>query len=403
MRITTVFNRLLKLQGAQVRSVHFVKDRIEVRVTRRARRHRCPLCEHTSSAAYDRCESSWRHVGLGSWKVVIRTRRCRLWCPKHGVITEAVPWAEHGARLTRDFDELVTWLAREMSKSAVERLMHIAWRTVGRIVTRTVNRHLDQRRLDKLYLMGIDEVSYRKGHKYLTVIANHQRGEPVWLGEGRKRKTVGAFFDELGAKRTGDVVVASMDMCAPYIEEVKERAPDAIITFDPFHVVKMASDAVQKVRRAEARERKGTSEAEVLKGSRWLLLKAPEKLRPEEKLRLSAVAQLNKCVYRAYLLKEELRALYRCHHSEAKDHLDAWLAWASRSRLHEFVRVARTLRKYRTGVLQAIYWKLSNSRMEGINNKIGVVKRRAYGFHSATALIAMVYLCCTKLDIKLPI
>ncbi len=141
----------------------------------------------------------------------------------------------------------------------------------------------------------------------------------------------------------------------------------------------------------------------MLKGSRWALLKTPENLRPEEHVRLSAVAGLNSRVYRAYLLKEELRTLYRCGPTAGKEHLRSWLAWASRSNLAPFVKLGRTLRQYRDGVLAAIRLRLSNGRMEGLNNKIGVIKHRAYGFHSSSALAAMVFLCCTDLQLKLPI
>ena len=403
MRVTTVFNKLLALQGALVRGVAFGPAGIVVVVAKRHRRHRCPRCAFSTRARYDLNTRDWRHVSLGRWRVVIRSVLCRLVCPEHGVVTESVPWAEHDSRFTRDFEDLVAWVAREMNKTAVKNLLHIAWATVGNIIERVVARKLDRTRLERLYRIGIDEVSYRKGHKYLTVVADHETGDPVWIGEGRSQATVGAFFNELGedgAKRLGAI---SMDMCAPYILEAKARAPQAEIAFDPFHVVKLANEAVHGVRRTEARERKGSPEAAVLKGSRWALLKAPESLRPEEHVRLSAVAGLNARVYRAYLLKEELRALYRCGPRSAAEHLRSWLSWASRSNLAPFVKLGRTLRQYRDGVLAAIRLRLSNGRMEGLNNKIGVLKHRAYGFHSFAALAAMVFLCCTDLKLTLPI
>ena len=403
MRVTTVFNKLLVLQGAFVRKVEFGPQGIIVDVAKRHRRCRCPRCSFSTSARYDRTVREWRHLSLASWRVTIRATLCRLDCPECGVVTEAVPWAEHESRFTRDFEDLVAWVAREMNKTAVKNLLHIAWATVGNIVERVVSRKLDRTRLERLYKIGIDEVSYRKGHKYLTVIANHDTGDPVWIGEGRSQATLGAFFDELGPTGAKQLEAISMDMSAPYIQETKARAPQAEIAFDPFHVVKLASEAVHDVRRTEARERKGTAEAAVLKGSRWALLKAPENLRPEEHVRLSAVAELNARVYRAYLLKEELRALYRCGLASARVHLRAWLSWASRSNLAPFVKLGRTVRKYRDGILAAIRLRLSNGRMEGLNNKIGVIKHRAYGFHSFAALASMVFLCCTNLQLKLPI
>jgi transposase len=403
VRISTVFNKLLSLQGAWVRRVRFTAEAIVVTVARRRRRHRCPRCGFSTRAGYDQHLGSWRHVALGRWQVWIQATVHRLVCPSHGVVTEAVPWAAPESRFTLDFEDLTAWLAREMNKTAVTRLIRVTWRTVGRIIERVVARKIDKQRLDELFVIGIDEVSYRKGHKYLTLVADHGKGDPAWIAEGRSQKTLGKFFDELGPERSAQIEFVTLDMCAPFIAEVRARAPQAEIVFDPFHVVKLASEAVHDVRRTEARIRKGTDEATVLKGSRWALLKASESLTRKERLHLREVEALNRRVYRGYLLKEELRALYACRSAKAASaHLDSWLHWASRSKLRPFVKVARTLRKHRDGVLAAIDLGLSNGRMEGLNNKIGMLKHRAYGFHSAAALIAMIFLCCTKLSLELP-
>lgn len=403
MRITTVFNKLVSLQGAFVGGVQFQQETVVLTVKRRGRRHHCPKCSFSTGAGYDSHVATWRHVALGKWRVLVRSKVSRLVCPTHGVLTEEVPWAAPGSAFTLDFEDLVAWLAREMNKTAVTKLVHIAWVTVGAIIERVVGRNLDEDRLQRLYVIGIDEVSYRKGHKYLSVIADHVTGAPVWIAEGRSRDTVSKFFDELGQAGSETVAIVSMDMCGAYIEEVKARAKNAQIAFDPFHVVKLANEAVHEVRRAEARMREGSTAARALKGSRWVLLKAPESLRPSERVKLAEVAALNRRVYRSYLLKEELRALYRCGVGAAEAHLDSWLRWASRSKLKPFVRLARTLRQYRDGVLAAIRFGISNGRLEGLNNKIGMIKHRAFGFHSAAALIAMIFLCCTQLHVELPI
>ena len=405
MRLRTVFKKLLCLQGTRVRQVEFRREEetIAVGVVRSAWKHRCPHCAFRTHATYDSHPREWRHLSLGRWRVILRSTSHRICCPEHGVINEAFPWAAAGSLFTLDFESLVAWLARQMNKTAVAALAKISWPTVGKIIERFVARTIDRKRLDGLFVIGLDEVSYRKGHKYLTVIANHLTGVPVWMAEGRSQKTLGAFFDELGPERAGQVQVVTMDMCAPYIAEVRARAPNARIAFDPFHVVKLAGDAVHTVRRAEARAGKGTPEAAVLKGSRWSLLKARESQTAEDRLRLAEVSRLNRRVYKAYLLKEELRALYRCSFRAAARHLTAWLAWASRSRLAPFVKLARTLRKHRDGILAAIELGVSNARMEGLNNKIAVIKHRAYGFHSADALIAMIFLCCSAIHVALPI
>lgn len=241
------------------------------------------------------------------------------------MVTEAVPWAQPGSRFTSDFEDLVAWTARTMDQTAVTRLLHISWATVGHIVQRVVGRTLNPDRLNQLYAIGLDEVSYHKGHKYLTVIADHLAGTPVFVTSGRTRQAVGRLFDHLGPERAEQVAVVTMDMAAPYIKEVQHRAPHAEIAFDPFHVVKLAQEAVQQVRRAAVRDNPGRPEVDVLKGARWSLLKAPQSQTPRDRLRLSQVAVWNKPVYRAYLLKEELRALYGGSMQTAESHLDSWL------------------------------------------------------------------------------
>jgi len=404
VRTTRVLEKLLCIQGARILDVKLDAERREVvlHVATLKRRHFCPSCPFATRASYDGEVRRWRHIGVGGWKVFLEMEVRRLTCPRHAVITERVPWAEHASWFTRDFEDVVTWMARQMAKTAIVELAQIAWRTVGRILCRTVARRLDDQRLEGLVEIGIDEVSYRGGHRYLSVIANHQTGDVVWLGEGKSTDSVLPFFDELGPERCAAVRAVTIDMSPAFIKAVEEKCPNAAIAFDPFHVVKLANAAVDEVRREEVRTRKGTVEGHAIKGTRWTLLKAPESLRPDERLRLADVARLNLRLYRAYLFKEELRQLYQCAKDAAPEHFDACLAWASRSRIGPLVKLGRTLRKHRDGILAAIHLGLSNGRLEGINNKIGMLKHRAFGFHSAGALMALVYLCCAHVYVKLP-
>jgi transposase len=405
MRIQTIFSELLGLQAVVLRGVDLDTEehRLVAEVSLRGRRHRCPRCGHCSKAAYDSHERRWRHLPLGRYRVWLRMSVSRLVCPTHGVIVEAVPFAEHDQAFTTAFEDLAAWLTREMSKTAVTRFLRVSWSAIGAMITRSVARHRGPDQLDGLFVIGVDEKSYRRGHKYLTIVVDHLRGLPTWIREGRSQATLSAFFDALGPDRSWFILVVSMDMCAAYIAAVREAVPTAHIAFDPFHVVRLANEALQTVRRTDARELKGTPAAKVLKGERWTLLRASENLDDAQRVRLADVARLNQRVYRAYMLKEELRALYRCPDVEtARKHLDDWLAWASRSKLAPFVRLARTLRRYKDGVLAAIHFHISNARLESLNAKIDLVQRRAFGFHSAEALIAMIWLCCTPIAIPLP-
>ena len=406
MRVTTAFNRLLRLPGASVTDVSFGGEGVIVTVRLRRRRRVCSRCGQTGGRLeiHDRRIKRWRHLDLGSTRCVIECELRRLRCPDCGVRLEPVAWARPGAAHTRDFEDVVAWLAQQMARTPVCGLLRVGWDTVGRIVERVVRDQLDEDRLRGLVAIGVDEISWRRGQRYLTSVADHASGAIVWCAPGRNAATLQAFFDRLG-ERKQTIRAVSIDMSGGYEKAIRDRVPDAEIAFDPFHVVRLGGDAVDEVRRAEWREH-GKSKNESgkwVKHTRWSLLKAPERQSARQLAVLGEVQHANRRLYRAFLLKEELRMLYHLDDPTlAPEHLDAWLSWASRSKLRPFVKLARTIRAHREGILAAIRLGLSNGRLEALNSKIRLISHRSYGFHSADALIALVYLCCGAILIDLP-
>ena len=250
----------------------------------------------------------------------------------------------------------------------------------------------------------VDEISYRRGQRYLTSVVDHHSGAIVWCAPGRNAATLQAFFDLLGECKDS-IRAVSIDMSGGYEKAIRDNVPGAEVCFDPFHVVRLAQRAVDQVRRDEwnAHERSTTPTGKWIKNTRWSLLKAPAKQTIPQLAVLGEVQQANKPMFRAFLLKEELRLLYQLPDPDlAEAHLDAWLAWASRSRLQPFIKLARTIRRHRAGILSAIRLGLSNGRLEGLNSRIRLISHRSFGFHSAAPLIALVYLCCTGIVIDLP-
>ena len=217
-------------------------------------------------------------------------------------------------------------------------------------------------------------------------------------GEGKKQRDASDVLP--GARRAAKIEVVTLDMAEGYIHAVEKHAPKAKIVFDRFHVQRLASDAVDAVRRQLVRDEEDPEQKRAIKGSRFALLRSQWNLTVEDRAKISEVQRSNRSLYRAYLLKEALAHLlgYR-QAGRAKKALKEWLGWASRSRLRPFVRVARTIRMYRDGVLAYIDFRLTNGPVEGINNRMRMVARRAFGFHSAEALIAMIFLCCSKIDL----
>lgn len=405
MRVSTAFNRMLRLPGASVVGVEFTREGVIVTVRLRRRRRVCSACGQVGGRIHGRRVKRWRHLDLGASRCLIECELRRLRCRDCGVRLEAVPWARAGSAYTRDFEDLVAFLAQQMAKTPIARLLHIAWDTVGRIVERVVCDHLDDSRLASLVAIGVDEISYRQGQRYLTCVADHSTGAIIWARPGRNAATLTAFFDELG-ERKRSIRAVSIDMSAGYENAVRAAVPHAEIAFDPFHVVKLANEAVNQVRRADwnAHAKSTTTTGRWLKGVRWALLKAPERLTIPQQAKLAEVQAANRGLYRAYLLKEELRALYHLPDpATADDHLAAWLAWASRSKLKPFVRLARTIRGYRHGILAAIRLGLTNARLEGLNSKVRLISHRSFGFHGPDPLIALIYLCAGGIVIHPPL
>ena len=405
MRVTTAFNRLLRLPGASVIDVGFSAEGVVVMVRPRRRRRVCSRCGQTGRLpVHGRRVKRWRHLDLGANRCIVECELRRLWCRSCGAQFEAVPWARAGSRYTRDFEDVVAWLAQQMAKTPIAGMLRIAWDTVGRIVERVIADHLDEQRLSALVAIGVDEISYRRHHRYLTSVVDHRAGAIVWCAAGRNAGTLQRFFDELGDRRH-TIRAVSIDMSGGYEKAIRDALPTAEICFDPFHVVRLAQRAVDQVRRDEwnAHDRSHTLTGRWIKGTRWSLLKSPDKQTIPQLALLGEVQQANKSMFRAFLLKEELRLLYRLEDSTlAPAHLDAWLAWASRSRLAPFLRLARTIRNHRDGILAAIRLGLTNGRLEGLNSRIRLISHRSFGFHSAAPLIALVYLCCSGIVIDLP-
>jgi transposase len=362
-------------------------------------RGRCGICRRRCSG-YDNGEGrrSWRALDLGSTFCLLEADAPRVNCRRHDVVVAAVPWARHDSRFTRSFEDQLAWLACRCSKTAVSELMRVAWRSVRGILERVADearRNVDL--LDGLRRIGIDEISHRKGQRYLTIVVDHHTGRLVWAGAGRDRKTVLAFFDALGEERCKQIELVSCDMASWIAGPVAERCPGAVRCVDPFHVIQLATDALDQVRREvwnEARRQGNMELARDLKGARFAVWKNPENLTERQQAKLAEIQKTNGPLYRAYLLKEQLRQIYRVSAKQAEKLLEQWLAWARRSRLPSFVKLARTITAQRDGILSAVKNGLSTGRLEALNSKVRLLSHRAYGFHSADALIAMVYLCC---------
>jgi transposase len=291
------------------------------------------------------------------------------------------------------FDDQVAWLATHTSKTAVVELMRIAWRTVGAIAARVVT---DARAVrdpfDGLTRIGIDEISFRRGHKYLMVVVDHDTGRLVWAAEGHDRKTLQQFFDLLGPERCAKIRLVTADAAEWIAACALDACVNATLCLDPFHVIRWATDALDVVRRFVwnlLRKIGVAGQAAALKGCRYALWKNPEDLTDRQNTKLAWIARHNQSLYRAYLLKEQLRLVFHHRGHEAVAMLDAWLSWARRSRIPAFVEPYHRIKRHRPGIIASVTHRLSNGLTESVNTKLRLLTRIAYGFRSTTNLIAL--------------
>lgn len=397
---TRLFHRLLGLERTVIEAVEVVEDDtgeyllVSVRPRKGAAR-RCGRCR-ARGPWYDRGGGRrfWRALDLGVLRVWLCADAARVNCAVHGPTVVAVPWARHDSRFTTGFEDTAAWLAAHAPASTVAELMRTTWRAVSGIIGRVVaERAGGVDRLAGLRRIGIDEVAYRKGHRYLVVVVDHDTGRIVWSGEGRSKDTVARFFAALGADRARLLTHVSADGAGWIADVVAEHAPQASRCLDAFHAVGWITDALDEVRRDVWNQLRGgkggsTEASAAIKGARWALWKNPARLTDAQQATLASIQATNRPLYRAYLLKEQFREIFAVKGANGRLLLKAWLRWASRSKIDAFVKAARKIRRHLPEIHNTLDSGLSNARIEATNTHLRVLTRRAYGY-SAQALIAI--------------
>jgi transposase len=351
-------------------------------------------------------QRSWRHVDVGYATCTLVGLAPRVRCGTHGVTVAAVAWARHDSAYTRAFEDLVVYDAIASSKQRAADRHCLSWRSVNNACLRVAEEALSRvDLLEGLSAIAIDEVKYKKGQRYLTVVCNHATGKVVWAAKGRSKDTVHAFFDALGDERAAALQFVSADGADWIHDVVALRAPNAIVCLDTFHVVGWATKAVDEVRREEwnALRRAGAAgAAKEVKGLRWLLLRNWESLERSQRAELQALEAANRRIHRAWRLKEELRDVFAKGLVAARRALDRWLAYASRSRLEPFVRLARTIRSFRETIEATLKYGFTNGVAESNNASIGRLRANARGFHDPDSFIVMIMLDRAGIAPKLP-
>jgi transposase len=400
--IETFIRKQLRLKAHTVTKVEETRECMLVHIDRLGKRLlRCGVCGRRCMEVHGiRKQRTWRDLSMRKLPLKLCYRPRRVECPRCGVRVEDFPWAEPWARVTTALSNAVAVLARELSWQGTAREYGLDWKTVATIVQRAVKYGLANRARPPVHVIGIDEVSRRKGQVYLTVVYDLERRVLLWVGEDRTEEAVKKFFTaEMGRRRCHTLRVVCMDMWAPYAKLVRDHAVKAQILFDRFHIVKHLHEAVDAARR-ELWRRLISKERVEFKGTRWLLLKNPWNLNSGQKERLSTLVRWNTPLVRAWYLKESFQLFWAYKQPwRAKQHLLKWMNSAMRAKLEPFKKFVQMLRSHLDGVLAWTKTRLSNGAVEGMNNKIKSISHRSFGFRSAENFIAAIYHCCARLPL----
>jgi len=395
MLIESLLKATVELQGFRVVSVSGDTAGLAVELAPDERfSPRCGRCGERGGYRDTRPARHFRHVPLWGIPVELHYEPRRVSCGRcAGVHVEAMPWVVGKQRFTRALMVTIAIWTRVLSWQQVARLFRCSWGTVAKAVEAAVEYGLAHRELSGVLYIGIDEISRKRGHVYVTNVYDLQSKRLLWSGEERKEATLEAFFDFLGPEKTAAIEGICCDMWQPYIDVVKTRAPQALLVFDKFHIVRHLMEALDQVRREETRE-KGKAHKELMHRTRYIWLKNPWNLTERQALRLGELEHLNLKINRAYLLKELFRDFWSYNKPGwAKRYLKKWFWWATHSRLPPLREFAWMLRRHEQDLLNYFRLPIHNGTVEGLNNKAKLIIHKAYGFRTAKTYILNLYHC----------
>jgi transposase len=406
MQLLTILNRCHRFRGFVYQHARFSADRKSIEVAVRPRQGSAAICSrcHLPAPGYDRLdERRFEFIPLWGFLVFLLYTMRRVECRRcDAVVVEEVPWGDGKRQLTRAYMLFLARWARRLSWKETAEAFRTSWDKVFDAVEHVVTWGLEHRRLGPIDAIGVDEIQYAKGHKYLTLVYQIDLGitRLLWVGKERTIESFQGFFTMIGEELTSKIVFICSDMWEPYLKVVRERCSDALHILDRFHIVAKMNKALDEVRAEESRRMQREGQEPVLKKSRWLLLKREQNLASEQRFRLRDLLRYNLKTVRAYLLKEAFQQLWDYNSTAwAAKFLDQWCCQTMRSRIEPMKKIARSLREHRELILN--YFRaqklLSSGVVEGLNNKAKVTMRKSYGFRTFRVLELALYHSLGKL------
>lgn len=401
MQLKTILNRVGKHRSFVFGEVKFVTQGratvIEVGVSPRANSQPiCPACGKKRPGYDTRSDRRFEYVPVWGFRTFFVYAMRRVDCPQCGILVEEVPWATGKSQLTTTYLWFLAKWAKRLSWKETAEAFQTSWENVFRAVEMAVAWGRAHQNLEGVRSIGVDEVCCQRGHSYLTLVYQIDAGYKrlLWLGRNRKKETIDAFFDFFGERRSKLLEFVCSDMWRPYLTVIAKRAGQAIHVLDRYHIMAKLSKAIDEVRADEAREMKADGLTPVLMKSRWCLLKRPENMTPTQGLKLAELLRYNLRTVRSYLLKESLNLLWGFGSPKIADwFLKDWCSRTMHSRIKPMKKVAKTLRAHHRLILN---WfraggRISAGIVEGLNNKLKLITRKAYGFRTFEALELALY------------
>ena len=391
MELITILNQCYRQKGFVFQDASFVgryHHEIEVSIVpRKHSRANCSGCGNRRPG-YDRLpERRYEFIPFWGFKVFLVYAKRRVQCDDCGVVAETVPWARGKHQLCDAYMLYLADWAKKMSWKEVAQRFRTSWEKVFHSVEYVVNWGLEHRDMNGITAIGVDEVQWHKGHKYLTLVYQIDSANTrlLWIGKERTEATFQTFFDQLGEEASKRIEYVCSDMWKPYLKVIKQRASHALHILDRFHIVARMNKALDEVRASEHRSMKQDGYEPVLTKSRWLLLKRPENLTEKQDTKLQELLQYNLKSIRAYLLKEEFQHLWDyVSPAWAGKFIDQWTTKVMRSKIEPMKREAKTVRRHKDLILNWFIAKkaFSSGVVEGLNTKVKLTVRKSYGFRT---------------------
>jgi transposase len=406
LQLITILNRCHHFPGFVYQQARFSSDHKSIEIAVRPRKGSGAVCSrcHQPAPGYDQLsERRFEFIPFWGFLVFLLYSMRRVDCRRcEAVVVEEVPWGDGKRTLTRAYMLFLARWARRLSWKETAEAFRTSWEKVFDAVEHVVTFGLEHRKLGAIDAIGVDEIQYAKGHKYLTLVYQIDLDVTrlLWIGKERTIESFRGFFTTIGDEVASKIVFVCSDMWEPYLKVIREKCSDALHILDRFHIVAKMNQALDDVRADEARRMKQEGFHPVLKKSRWLLLKRQENLTGKQRFRLRDLLRYNLKSVRAYLLKEAFQQLWDYNSPAwAGKFLDEWCRHVMRSRIEPMKKIARTLRRHRELILNYFHAQklLSSGVVEGLNNKAKVTMRRSYGFRTFRALELALYHTLGKL------